>query len=248
MIRVETDDGIRIMHMEFGAANALGPTSVAALVDEFKRERVPTVITGEGNIFSAGLNLVETATLDREEMAAFVEDFSILMTLALTTRYPLVAAVNGHAVAGGCVLAMACDHRVGTEGPFKIGMNEMAIGLTLPAVVTEILRGKLTPDKARTVILGGALYAPDDAVGEGLLDETTADHATTVARAVAIARQLGKAPAGFAAMKGSLVAPITERLQHTRAALDIRFIESWFGDTATALRNDVVARLTDAKS
>jgi len=248
MIRSETSDGVRILRMEFGAANALGPRVVEALVAELKREQVPTVLTGESSIFSAGLNLVEVDALRREEMVEFVERFSVLMTLALTTRFPLVAAVNGHAVAGGCVLAMACDHRVGTDGPFKIGMNEMAIGLTLPGVVTEILRGKLTADHARTVILGGALFSPADAVGAGLLDEIAPDSDAAIQRAVEVARELGKSPAEFAAMKGSLVAPITERLQHTRVALDVRFVESWFGEQTTALRRELVAKLTAGKT
>jgi enoyl-CoA hydratase len=247
MIRTESADGVRVIRMEFGAANALGPTAIRALTAEIKREQTPTVLTGEGSVFSAGLNLVELEAIERDDLAEFVEDFSILMTLALTARYPLVAAVNGHAVAGGCVLAMACDHRVGLDGPFKVGMNEMAMGLTLPAVVTEILRGKLSPNTARTVILGGALFSPSDAVAVGLLDETATDAHTTMARATAIARDLGKAPAEFAAMKGSLVAPITERLQQTRTALDIRFVESWYSQQATALRRDIVAKLTAPK-
>jgi len=248
MIRSETTDGVRILRMEFGAANALGPRVVEALVDELKREQVPTVLTGDGSIFSAGLNLVEVDALDRDEMVEFIERFSVLMTLTLTTRFPLVAAVNGHAVAGGCVLAMACDHRVGVDGPFKIGMNEMAIGLTLPGVVTEILRGKLSAEHARAVILGGALFSPADAVDAGLLDELAANTDAAIDRAVDVARNLGKSPGEFAAMKGSLVAPITERLQHTRAPLDVRFIDSWFGEQTTALRRELVAKLTSTDS
>lgn len=248
MIRSETVDGVRIVRMEFGAANALSPRVVEALVGELKREQVPTVLTGDGSIFSAGLNLVEIDPLDRDEMIDFVEQFSVLMTLTLTTRFPLVAAVNGHAVAGGCVLAMACDHRVGVDGPFKIGMNELAIGLTLPGVVTEILRGKLSAEHARRVILGGALYSPAEAVSAGLLDELEVDADATIQRAVTVAQNLGRSPGEFAAMKGSLVSPITERLQHTRAPLDIRFVDSWFGEQATALRRDMIAKLTSEKS
>jgi len=248
MIHSETADGARILRMEFGAANALGPQVVEALLAELRREQIPTVITGEGSVFSAGLNLVELGPLGRQEIAAFVERFSVLMTLVLTTRYPLVAAVNGHAVAGGCVLSMACDHRIGIDGPFTIGMNEMAIGLTLPAVVTEILRGKLAADDARTVILGGTLFSPADAVDVGLLDEIATDSDAAIRRALEVARDLGKSPTEFAAMKGSLVAPITERLQQTREALDTRFVESWFSEQTTELRLDLVTRLTSGKS
>lgn len=243
MIRIENREDVRVLHMEFGAANALGPRVAEALIKALEDCRTPTVLTGEGKIFSAGLNLVELADVDRPAMEDFVERFSVLMAQTLTARYPLVAAVNGHAVAGGCVLAMACDYRVGTAGAYKIGMNEIAIGLTLPAIVTEILRGKLTAEHARTVILGGALYTPGEAAGVGLLDEVAPDATTAVDRACRVARELGHSPPEFAAMKGSLVAPITERFRHTREALDHRFLDSWFSDAATRLRRDTVARL-----
>lgn len=248
MIRSEVRDGVRVLHMEFGSANALGPRSGEALVAALQGAPTPTVLTGEGKVFSAGLNLVELEPFDRDQMRGFLERFSVLMTQVLTSRFPLVAAVNGHAVAGGCVLAMACDHRVGTAGPYKIGMNEMAIGLTLPAIVTEILRGKLSADHARTVILGGALYDPVDATQMGLLDEVEVEPHAAIERACTVARNLGRSRAEFAAMKGSLVAPISERFRQTRQALDHRFIESWFADAAVELRSDTIARLRSRSS
>lgn len=236
-------DGVRIVRMQFGSANALGETAVDALIDELRSETVPTVLTGEGKIFSAGLNLTELDPLGREEMAAFVERFSAVMLEALAAPFPLVAAVNGHAVAGGCVLAMACDRRVGSDGPFKIGMNEMAIGLTLPSVVTEILRGKLSPEHAHTVILGGALYAPADARQVGLLDEVAEDADHAIARAIDLARQLGRSLPEFAAMKRSLVAPIVVAYESSRAELDTAFVESWFAEPARSTRSETLARL-----
>lgn len=242
-VRSETRDGVRVLHMEFGRANALGPEVAGILAEALGTAAGPTVLTGEGRVFSAGLDLVALDGHDRDDMEGFVEQFSVLMTRALTAPYPLVAAVNGHAVAGGCVLALACDHRVGVDGPYKVGMNEMAIGLTLPAVVTEIIRGRLSAPHARRVILGGALYAPTDACDVGLLDELapTADDAITTA--CSVAASLGRSPREFAAMKGSLVSPIVEKFRETRGALDRRFLDSWFGEEATRTRTETIARL-----
>lgn len=242
-IRTESRDGVRVLHMEFGSANALGPDTCAALAAALAANPGPTVLTGEGTIFSAGLNLVALDSLDRDAMEDFIETFSVMMVRALTAPYPLIAAVNGHAVAGGCVLAMACDHRVGVSGDFKVGMNEMAIGLTLPAIVTEIIRGKLTPDHARTVILGGALYEPDEAFDVGLLDHLLASPDEVVERACHEARELNRSPREFAAMKGSLVSPIIERFRDTREALDRRFLDSWFGEPAIEMRRKTIERL-----
>ena len=182
-LRVSHIDSVRVLHMEFGAANALGPEVVDAMQRELARAPAPTVLTGEGKVFSAGLNLLQLDDLGRDELGAFVDRFSAAMVSALAAPFPLVAAVNGHAVAGGCVLAVACDERIGTDGPFKIGMNEIAIGLTLPAVVTEIIRGKLSPEHSHTVILGGALYPPQQAKEVGLLDEVAPDAETALRRA-----------------------------------------------------------------
>jgi len=242
-LRIDHIDGVRVVRMQFGSANALGETAVEALVEALRAEAAPTVLTGEGKIFSAGLNLTELDPLGRPAMEEFVERFSQVMLEALAAPFPLVAAVNGHAVAGGCVLAMACDRRVGTDGPFKIGMNEMAIGLTLPSVVTEILRGRLSPEHAHTVILGGALYAPTDARQVGLIDEVAADSDQAVARAVEIARQLGRSLPEFAAMKRNLVAPIVAAYESSRAELDAAFLDSWFAEPARATRSETIARL-----
>ncbi len=248
MIDCDRRDGVRVLRMRFGSANALGPVVCEQILEALDAERCPTVLTGEGRVFSAGLNLIELDGLDRAELAAFLERFSVLMVRALTARYPLVAAVNGHAVAGGCVLAMACDRRVGTRGPYKVGMNEMAIGLTLPAVVTEILRGKLCAEHAHTVVLGGALYEPEQACQVGLLDELADDAEAAVDRACALAAELARGEAEFATMKGTLVAPIVERFRQTREALDHCFVESWFREPAITLRREAIERLRGAGS
>lgn len=247
-VRTEERDGVRVVRMEFGSANAIGPESCAALERVLESGGGPTVLTGEGRVFSAGLDLVKLDPLDREAMEDFVERFSVMMVRALTAPYPLIAAVNGHAVAGGCVLAMACDHRVGVAGDTKIGMNEMAIGLTLPAVVIEILRGRLTSDHARTVILGGALYTPEEALDVGLLDHLVADADQAVDRACRDARELNRSPREFSAMKGSLVSPIVERFRDTREALDRRFLDSWFAEPATRTRRQTLERLKGRRS
>lgn len=247
-LRVRHVDSVRVVHMEFGAANALGPQVVEALLEELGRAPLPTVLTGEGKVFSAGLNLVALESYDREALSAFVDRFSAAMLAALTAPYPLVAAVNGHAVAGGCVLAMACDERIGTYGAFKIGMNEMAIGLTLPAVVTEIIRGKLSPEHSHTVILGGALYSPEQARQVGLLDDIAEDAGAAVERACVVAARLGRSMGEFAAMKAKLLEPIVQRYQESRVDLDRAFLDSWYGEAAKRTRHETVERLRSRSS
>lgn len=246
-LRIEEREGVSVARMEFGRANALGPEVVETLIGGLARISGPMVITGEGRIFSAGLDLVALDELGGEEVEDFVDRFSALMIQVLTARRPVVAAVNGHAVAGGCILALACDHRVGTVGDFKIGLNELALGLTLPASALEIARAALGPQAQRRVILAADLVDPAAAVELGVLDELAADPAANLERACEVAREMGSAPQAFASVKGALVAPVAEAVKDRRKALDRRFVDIWFGEEATRRRREAVERLKQKK-
>lgn len=248
-LAIEDRDGVAVARMEFGKGNALGPAVLEELAAGIDRTAGrPLVLTGSGKIFSAGLDLVALGDLDRSGMEAFVERFSTVFMTLLTARRPVVAAVNGHAVAGGCVLALTCDHRVAVDADVKIGMNELAIGLSLPAVVTEILREVLTHRTFRRVVLHGEMMSPSGALELGVVDELQPDTGAAVERACEVARELGASPKAFAVMKGSVVSPIAARLQETRTPLDRAFLDSWFAEPSRRARAEVVARLEAQRS
>ena len=241
---IENRDGVRVVRMEFGHANAMNQEMLdnlaAGLADG---EQQPTVLTGEGNIFSAGLDLVALDCLDRDGLEKFLTRFSATMIQVLTAPYPLVAAVNGHAVAGGCVLALACDYRVGTEGEFKIGMTELSHGLPLPAVASEIPRGTLTPQTYRTVVMSGVLMKPEIAKQVGIFDMVNKDSDNCIDQACILAQQHGKSPEAFAAVKAAVVAPIVNAIKILREPLDHRFLDIWFSEIATTSRREIIKRL-----
>jgi len=242
---VEERDGVRVVRMEFGRANALNGEVLAALTAGLNGETpMPTVLTGEGKIFSAGLDLVSLDALDRSEFEDFLTRFSSALIQVLTAPYPLVAAINGHAVAGGCVLALACDYRVGTEGDYKIGMNELSHGLPLPAAASEIPRGALSPQTYRTVVMSGVLMDPDTARQVGILDMVVPDAETCVDQACSLAREQGKSPEAFAAVKAGVVAPVVAGIKELREPLDRRFTDIWFSDAVSAARAVTIAQLT----
>ena len=239
----ESRDGVRVLQMRFGRANALSPTVIERLGSSLSNIDGPIVLTGDDKVFSAGLDLLSVGELGRSEMEAFLERFSAFMVQVLTHRTPLVAAINGHAVAGGCILAMACDYRVGVEGSYKLGINELALGLPLPAVGLEILRGSLPRSAARRVVLGSQLHDPRGAAELGLLDELAPDRPAAVDRACDVARSLNIAPAEFAVMKSAFVAPIVQCFRSSRQSLDYRFLESWFSDSARQRRSEIISGL-----
>src|SRR6266851_5432862 len=146
-----------VLRMRAGKANAIGPAwlqRMEALLDEALAARARSlVITGYEGFFSAGLDLPALDALDEQAMGAFMSGFSRTMLRIFELPIPVVAAVNGHAIAGGCVLALQADVRIGATSDFRIGLNEVQLGIGLPAVVLESLRAGRAPVLAR----GGAV-------------------------------------------------------------------------------------------
>ena len=170
--------------MEGPAKNALGDEMMTRLFDGLREAAGrPILFLGTGDAFSAGLHLREVAALDGEGMARFLARLEDLMSAIFQYPAPTVACVNGHAIAGGCIIAMCCDWRVVQAGAHaKIGLNEVAIGLRFPPRILEICRRRLSVHHLGEVLLGAKLYGPEEALRVGLVDEL-AERAEDVARA-----------------------------------------------------------------
>jgi enoyl-CoA hydratase len=153
--------------------NALGTRTLRLLLDQLRSAGgAPVLLTGAGDAFSAGLDLREVAALD----LAIAEPFLRLLEQCFSALYlypgPTVAAVNGHAIAGGCVLTLCCDHRVATASPTaKIGLNEVPLGLRFPPRTLAIVRARVPRQYRERVLLGGGLVGPREACSLGLVDE-----------------------------------------------------------------------------
>jgi len=144
---------------------------------------------------------------------------------------PVVAAVNGHAVAGGCILALACDVRVAAAGPFQIGLNEIRLGLPFPASALEIARHALPPAPLAEVLHAGTLYPPAEARNRGLVDAVATGDVLAEARSLAARLAESPAPA-FAAIKAAVRAPAVERAAATLDPLRRAFVEAWLAPPA----------------
>jgi len=189
----------------------------------------PLLLTGHGDAFSAGLNLKEVASLDVEGMRTFLETLMDLTEALFRYPGPTAAAVNGHAIAGGMILALVCDHRVVSASPkARLGLNEVALGLRFPPRLLEMVRYRVPAQHHETVMLQGPLVGPDDAVRLGLADETAEDPAE---RARTVLGRLAKLPGpAYAAMKDDLRGSVGR----SDAGSHQRFIDEvlpvWTGD------------------
>lgn len=163
--------------IEGAGKNALGTAQMTHLLDALRAaDGAPVLITGAGDAFSAGLNLKEVVEADLETMNGFLTTLTELLATLFHYPGPTVAAVNGHAIAGGALVAMFCDIRVCTDNPrARIGLNEVAIGLRFPPRILRLARSRLAPSHETEVLLGAGLHGPLDAQRLGLVDHVVPD-------------------------------------------------------------------------
>lgn len=175
MVLVEGGIVIDIV-MDGPAKNALGSKMMDFLEAELDAAGgEPVRLTGAGDAFCAGLDLKEVASLDAGAMQGFLEKLERVCAKLFDYPGPTVAWVNGHAIAGGAILALCCDVRVASNvAKARIGLNEVAIGLRFPPGILRIVRARLAPAQAAEAILGAALHDPQNARRVGLVDEVVA--------------------------------------------------------------------------
>jgi len=182
------------------------------------------VISGTPGMFCAGLDVAELLELDRQGIREFWSAFFRLHRTAVTLPLPIAVAITGHSPAGGAVLALHCDYRVAAQGRFKIGLNEVQVGLPLAENFYFALRRLVGQPRAQNLAIRGALIDMDEAARIGMVDELVAPE-EVVPRAVAWAQELGCLPPHA----------MTSTLQLARADLlaVLDRIEPQFANTAT---------------
>jgi enoyl-CoA hydratase len=163
--------------LEGKGKNALGSAMMHGILDDIAAAAgQPLLLRGANGAFSAGLDLREVAGLAPDKMAVFLHLLENVFTTLYQHPAPTAALVNGHAIAGGCVLAMCCDVRIAAADPsIKIGLNEVALGVVFPPRTLAIVRSRLPPKFTDEVLLGAALYNPEGARAIGFVDEVSAD-------------------------------------------------------------------------
>ena len=249
-IPITEDAGVAVLSLELGRGNAIDHPFIEemhrALDAVEKSDARAAVITGKGRVFCGGLDLLTIHAFDRPALERFVDAFEGMFRRVFAFDRPLVAAVNGHALAGGAILAMACDLRVMADGPFQIGVNEVRLGIPFPAAAFEIVR-QATPGPARrAVMLQGKRLSPTEAKAAGIV-QRIAGAQGVVADAVEEARAFASGGAeAVRAVKADLTAPVLAKIDATAAARRARFMDAWFGAEArsrvTALRDELASK------
>lgn len=194
MIERRDVDGVAVVRLAHGKVNALDLELVRSLATVFGELASDgsraVVLTGAGHCFSAGVDLKRVLAGGPAYVEEFVPALSAAFRAVATVPKPVVAAVNGHAIAGGAVLACACDHRLMADGSGRIGVPELAVGVPFPGVAWEIVRMSMGTARARAAVTGAGTHPPVEALARGYVDEVVAADALAD-RALAVARRLG---------------------------------------------------------
>jgi 3,2-trans-enoyl-CoA isomerase len=175
-LRVSIKDRLAIITLDRGKSNALNREMITELnymlVNISSDQNIAgAIITGKENFFSAGLDLIELYNYTEVEAASFWNLFLTFTSTITSFPKPLVAAVNGHSPAGGCVIALACDYRIMSEGKFIIGLNEVPVGIIVPNSIFKLYSFWIGEANAARSLLEGKLFSPEEALAAGLVDE-----------------------------------------------------------------------------
>ena len=227
--RTVGDAGIATLVMDDGKVNAFDIdffTRLDAALDECADDAA-VVIAGRPGMFSAGLNTKKMAALDTDGLTELLTTFGKTLLRVWLEPRPVVAAATGHAIAGGTILAMACDHAIAADGEFGWGLTETTIGFPLPRWIIALARGNVRADRLDDLLLPGRMVRPAEAVEVGFADEVRAPD-DVVDAAVAHAQALAQLPRGTYAetkrrLRGDAAEAVLAQLEEdTRSALELR--------------------------
>jgi enoyl-CoA hydratase/carnithine racemase len=232
-VEVSRVDGLAVVTLRRGKVNALDEVSIdelRRLFDELESDSSITavVLTGHGKFFSFGFDVPHLFSYSKTAFSDFVRAFASFYTSLYVFPKAVVAALNGHTIAGGCMLAIACDRRVMASGNCKISLNEITFAASVFAGSVEMLKACVGHRNAETILYSGSMYTPEVALRLGLVDRVS-DPADVLAVATDEARELAAHDGvAFAGIKALLRQPVAEQMR-SRESDSIRdFVDIWY--------------------
>lgn len=246
-IQIERRGNLSVLRINRPPANAID----LALAGDFERalaaiedgdDTGALVLTGAGGCFSAGLDLKAVPTYSAAQQQAMVMQVNRLFGRLYALRLPTVAAVNGHAIAGGLILTLACDYRIGAEGDYKLGLAEMRVGVPYPVAAMAIVQSELSNPVARSMILTARNSNPQEALSSGILDELQPSD-NLLSRAIEIAEELAALPRTmYGRIKRQLRAGALMRIDDAINNRNEPMLDSWLSEETSRASADALKR------
>jgi len=238
MISIDRHDQVAVVRLDRSVINALDLELARELAETMRRLQddagVRSVVLTSANekFFSIGFDIPQLIELDREGFALFYRTFNRACIVLYTLPKPTIAAITGHAIAGGCILTLCCDYRFIADGRKLMGVNEIKLGVPVPYPADCVLRHLVGWRNARDIIDGGELYEPARSLGMGLVDQVLPLDQVLPA-AIRKAAELGSLPqATFATIKRNRVEMVEEQVLARLEEKERLFMDQWFSDEA----------------
>jgi 3,2-trans-enoyl-CoA isomerase len=231
------ENDIATVTLQRGKVNALNEPMVEEIGDLFRTLETDTAVksiifTGSGKFFSFGFDVPEFLQYPKEDFVNYLEKFTNLYTYLFQFPKPVVAALNGHTIAGGCMLATACDVRIMASGKGKISLNEITFGAPVFAGSAEMLRFSVGSRNAQAILYSGAMYSAEDAFQLGLVDQVSSEH-TLEEDARKVAEEFaGKDSTAFRSIKKLLRKPVAEEMVRHEKDCILEFADIWYSETS----------------
>jgi len=245
MIEIFRHQKVSEIRLQRPPANAINMGLMDALLEahrkEVKKGAQAIVLSGKEGMFSGGLDVPEMLQMSRNEMTIFWDHFFTLQGTLLGSPIPVVTAITGHAPAGGAVLAMACDYRVAARGDWKIGLNEVNVGLPIPPPILAVLRFVVGDRTASRLAMTGEMLNMEQALSVGMVDELV-DAEQVVERAVEYAQDLCRLPPQ--AMNTTRLHSKEHILQYKVTREQVQAAtDAWFSDETQTVMQQLAAKL-----
>jgi len=242
VIELTEQGGVAVLRLAHGKANVMSLEFCEALTARLTAvsSSRAVVLTGTGHIFSAGVDLVRLTEGGESYVRKFLPALCNMFAAVFSHAAPVVAAINGHAIAGGCVLACAADRRLMAREAGRIGVTELLVGVPFPPVAMEIMRDATAPQLFAEAILSGATFTPVEALARGWVHEVV-EPAALLERGIEAANALAALPPkAFALSKRQIRQPALQRMQ--AADVDAAVEQIWAAPETLARIRDYVAR------
>jgi Delta3-Delta2-enoyl-CoA isomerase len=248
-VRLERRGSLTALRLDKGRGNAIDAGLVEDLIGACRELAADASVRGvllasaHPKLFSGGLDLVDPAGYDRPAMERFMGRFAEMVYALYTLPAPVVAAVSGHAIAGGCILALTADYRILRRGDVQIGLNEVRVGVPLPGAVLVLLRWSVPAAALPAIALLGRNFADDEAVSHGLV-HALADAAGFEDFCLARLEEFAEKDAeAVRAMKASLREPIVREMRERERGLMSVWLDRWFAESTRARMREIVQSL-----
>lgn len=235
-LQVSKDKGIATVALGRGKVNAINEYVVDEMAGCFgnladDHEVKAVIITGTGKFFSFGFDIPEFLNYPKDDFVRYLTKFTNFTTSLFLYPKPVVAALNGHTIAGGFMIAISCDYRIMVTGKAKIALNEINFGSSLFAGSIEILKLLLGQRKAEETAYSGAMYTAEEAYTRGLIDKVSTEETLESDAKTAALMYASKDGVAFRSIKNLLRKPAAEEMRRREGDSIREFVDIWYSES-----------------